>query len=58
MLDIVEAPTVLDSCLLMVKVALGDPSQNDRRDGGKTRASRAEHQVKNDLPKLSMIEWE
>ena len=57
-LAIVDAPTALDRCRLMVKAALGDPSQHDDRDGGKTRASRAEHQVKNDLPKLLMIEWE
>lgn len=44
--DIVEAPTVLDRCRLMVKAALGDPSQNDGKDDGKTQALRGEHQVR------------
>ena len=47
--DIVEAPTALDRCRLMVKAALGDPSQNDGKDDGKTQALRAEHQVKQRL---------
>ena len=47
--DIVEAPTVLDRCRLMVKAALGDPSQNDGKDDGKTQALRGEHQVRQGL---------
>ena len=48
-LAIVEAPTVLDRCRLMVNAALGDPSQNDGKDDGKTRALRAEHQARQRL---------
>ncbi len=48
-LAIVEASTVLDRCRLMVNAALGDPSQNDGKDDGKTHASRGEHQVKQRL---------
>ena len=47
--DIVEAPTVLDRCRLMVNAALGDPRQNDGKDDGKTRALRAEHQARQRL---------
>ena len=47
--DIVEAPTVLDRCRLMVKAALGDPSQNVAKDDGKTQALRGEHQVRQGL---------
>ena len=48
-LAIVEAPTVLDRCRLMVKAALGDPSQNDGKDDGKTQALRGERQVRQGL---------
>jgi hypothetical protein len=44
-LAIVEVPTVLDRCRTMVNAALGDPSHNDGKDDGKTRALRAEHQA-------------
>jgi hypothetical protein len=33
----------------MVKAALRDPSQNDGKDDGKTRALRGEHQVRQGL---------
>jgi hypothetical protein len=33
----------------MVKAALGDPSQNDGKDDGKTQALRREHQVRQGL---------
>jgi hypothetical protein len=33
----------------MVNAALGDPSQSDGEDDGKTHASRGEHQVKQRL---------
>ena len=48
-LVIVQAPTVLDRCRLMVNAALGDPRQNDGKDDGKTRALRAEHQARQRL---------
>jgi len=48
-LAIVDAPTALDRFRLMVKAALGDPSQSDGKDDGKTQALRAEHQVKKRL---------
>ncbi len=43
-LAIVEVPTVLDRCRMMVNTALGHPSHNDGTDDGKTRALRAEHE--------------
>ena len=46
---IVEAPTALDRCRLMVKAALGDPSQIGGKDDGKTQALRGEHQVRQGL---------
>ncbi len=48
-LAIVDAPTALDRCRLMVNAALGDPSQNDGKDDGKTQALRGEHQVRQGL---------
>ncbi len=48
-LAIVEAPTILDRCRLMVNAALGDPSQNGGKDDGKNHASLGEHQVKQRL---------
>jgi len=48
-LDIVDAPTALDRCRSMVNAALGDPSQNDGKDDGKTQALRGEHQVRQGL---------
>jgi hypothetical protein len=33
----------------MANAALGDPSQSDGKDDGKTNASRGEHQVKQRL---------
>ena len=40
---------VLDRRRLIVKAALGDPSQNDGEDDGKAQALRAEQQVKQRL---------
>ena len=48
-LDIVEQPTVLDRCRLMVNAALGDPSQNDGKDDGKNQALRGKHQARQRL---------
>lgn len=44
-LAIVDVPTVLDRCRMMVNAALGDTSHNDGKDDGKNRALRAEHQA-------------
>jgi len=54
----VDAPMVLDRRRLMVRAALGDPSQNDVRMTAKLRRYEASIKSNNDLPKPLMIEWE
>ena len=48
-LAIVAAPTVLDRCRSMVNAPLGDPSQDDGEDDGKTQALRGKYQARQGL---------
>jgi hypothetical protein len=57
-LAIVEAPTILDRCRLMVSAALGVPVKMTVNMTVNLRRYEASNKSDKDLPKLLMIEWE